>query len=456
MFNKFNLRAEVLKQPQNKLSFVLDISSFGVGVKITIPHIHKIEGEAGFWAKVAQTGKIEELKIETLTGLRQIEGILIGRKVQELSVVVSRICGICPVVHILNASCAIEKALEIKVSPLTILLRKLFLASQIIQSHTLHLFFMSLADFFDIENDLDLMKKFPKEADAAIKIRDFSLKITKIIGGRAVHPITSQIGGFVKMPKKEELQKTLEEYQEILDAASLLIKTFQNLSYPELKRETKFVSLYSEKEYPFYQENYVKIGDEKLTPADFYSNKIEENLKTPPLKRVEYKGEPYMPGPIARIKNNRELLSSSAKAAFDEFLKVKSLSEKDFFENRFYNLFSQAIEILYFLEKSQEWTKEILESDLNETIPKIKITKGSGLSAMEAPRGTLFTYFEIDKDGRIINCNIITPTAQFLTNMEEDLKVYLPDILKLKDEERKRKIRSLIRVYDPCISCAVH
>jgi len=425
-------------------------------MKISIPHIHKIEGEAGFWAKVAQTGKVDELKIETLTGLRQIEGILIGRKIKEVPIVVSRICGICPVVHILNACVALEKALEIKITPLTILLRKLFLASQIIQSHTLHLFFMSLADFFNIENDLDLMKKFPKEAEAAIKIRDFSLKITKIIGGRSVHPMTAQIGGFSKLPDKDGLEKILKETPEVLNAAQILIKTFRDLSYPNLKRETKFVSLYSNKEYPFYQENYIKIGDEILTPADFYSNKIEENLKTPPAKRVKYKGEPYMPGPMARIKNNRQLLSSLSKAVFEEFLKTKGLSEKDFFENRFYNLFSQAIEILYFLEKSQEWIKEILESNLKESIPEVKITKGSGLSAMEAPRGTLFTYFEIDKNGRLINCNIITPTAQFLTNIEEDLKIFLPNILNLSDKERKRKIRSLIRAYDPCISCAIH
>ena len=112
-------------------------------MKITVPHIHKIEGEAGFWAEVTKTGEIKHLKIETLKGLRQIEGILIGRRVQEVPLIVSRICGICPVVHILNACRALEKALGIEVSEDITLLRKLFLASQIIQSHTLHLFFLT-------------------------------------------------------------------------------------------------------------------------------------------------------------------------------------------------------------------------------------------------------------------------------------------------------------------------
>jgi len=425
-------------------------------MKITIPHIHKIEGEAGFWARVTKEGKVEELKIKILEGLRQIEGILVGRRVQEVPMIVSRICGICPVVHTLNACSALEKALELKVSPLTVLLRKLFLASQIIQSHALHLFFMALPDFFDIESDFDLLKKFPKEAKAALKIREFSLKIVEIIGGRKVHPITPQIGGFTKLPEKRDFKKIFEDSKLAIESTKILAKTFQNLSYPTLKRETNFASLFSKKEYPFYQADFVLIEKEKSTIGDFFSNEIEEDLKIPPLKKVRYRGRPYMLGAIARIKNNKNFLNPLAKEFFKEFKRKNNLKDNEFFENIYFNLFSQVIEILHFLEISQKITKEILKSNLKEEKKEIKISRGSGLSAMEAPRGTLFTYFEIDEQGRILNCNIITPTAQFLANLEEDLKVLLPKILKLSEKEQKRKTRSLIRVYDPCISCATH
>lgn len=424
--------------------------------KIIIPHIHKIEGEAGLWARVTKKGEIRELKIKVLEGLRQIEGIVVGRRVQEVPMIISRVCGICPIVHILNACSALEKALEVKVSQLTVLLRKLFLASQIIQSHTLHLFFMALPDFFDIENDLDLMRKFPKEAKEAFKIRDFSLKIIEIIGGRKVHPITPQIGGFSRLLKKEELKKILKEFPGILDSAQILAETFKNLSYPDFERETSFASLFSEKEYLFYQADFIKSDGEKSTIGDFYSNEIEEDLKTPPVKRVRYRGGPYMLGPIARIKNNFQFLDPLAKKPFEDFKKKNNLSEEIFSKNIYHNLFCQMVEVLHFLKETEKLTKEILKSNLKEEKKEFKIKKGSGLSAMEAPRGTLFTYFEIDEDGRILNCNIVTPTAQFLTNLEEDLKALLPEILKLSENQRKRKIRSLIRIYDPCISCATH
>lgn len=425
-------------------------------MKITIPHIHKIEGDAGFWAKVAKEGKVEELRIKTYEGLRQIEGILIGRKAQEIPLVVARICGICPVVHILNACCALEKILEIKVSPLTVLIRKLFLSSQMIQSHTLHLFFLSLADFSNIENDLDLMKKFKKEAKAALKIRDFSMEVTEIIGGRKVHPVTPHIGEFLKLPEKEELIKVFKELPAVLESAEILAKTFSKLPYPNFHKHTHFASLLSQKEYPFYHADFISIETERITPGDFYSNQIEEDLKVPPVKKVKWRGHPYMLGAIARLSNNHQFLTPLAKEYFEGFKKKNKLSNDEFFGNIFYNLFSQVIEALNFLELSKSLIKEILERDLKEERKEYNIKAGSGLSAMEAPRGTLFTYFEIDKNGRIVNCNIVTPTAQFLPNMEEDLKIILPDLLKLKEEDRKRKIRALIRVYDPCISCSTH
>jgi coenzyme F420-reducing hydrogenase alpha subunit len=425
-------------------------------MKITVPHIHKIEGEAGFWAKVTRTGKIEELKFQTLLGLRQIEGILIGRRYFEVPIVVSRICGICPIPHILGACTALENALNVKVSEQTVLLRKLLLAANIIYSHTLHLFFLSLPDFFNIENDLELLKKFKKESKAALRVRDLALEIAKVVGGRAVHPITPIVGGFTKIPEKEKLKEILVKIPQAIDDTNLLIETFKKIEYPEFERETLFASVFNGKNYPYYLEKIVKIGEEKFTFSDFYSVQIEEDLKSPPVKRVKFKGKAYMLGAIARIKNNGKFLTKSSREKFEEFLKERKINEEKFFKNIFHNLFSQAIEVLHFLEISQELLKEILKLPLKEEKPEIKFYPSSGLSALEAPRGTLFHYYEIDKDGRILNCNIITPTAQFLHNIEEDLKVLLPNILKLKRKEQIRKIRSLIRIYDPCISCATH
>ena len=85
---------------------------------------------------------------------------------------------------------------------------------------------------------------------------------------------------------------------------------------------------------------------------------------------------------------------------------------------------------------------------------KIKIKAGEGLSVTEAPRGLLFHYYRIDSQGKIKDCNIITPTAQFLLNIEYDLLEFLEERNHLK--KQKDSIKMLIRAYDPCITCAVH
>ncbi len=425
-------------------------------MKLTIPHIHKIEGEAGFWAKVTKTGKVEELEFQTLLGLRQIEGILVGRRYFEVPIVVSRICGICPVPHILAGISALEKALNIKVSRQTILLRKLLLAANIVDSHTLHLFFLSLPDFFDIESDLDLLKRFKKESRAALRVREVAEEILKIVGGRAVHPMTPLVGGFSKIPKKEELKKILEKIDFAIEDANLLVDTFKKINYPDFERETLFACVFNGKDYPFYLEKIVKIGEEKFTIGDFYSTKIEEDLKNPPVKRVKFKGKAYMVGAIARLKQNEKFLEGLTKEKLEEFKKENKISNERFFKNTYFNLISQAIETLHFLGMAKKLIKEILKLPLKEERPEIKFKPSSGLSALEAPRGTLFHYYEIDREGRVLNCNIVTPTAQFLHNIEEDLKVLIPKILKSTKKEKIRKIRSLIRVYDPCISCATH
>jgi len=425
-------------------------------MKLIIPHIHKTLGGAGFFSKISQKGEVKELKINVLEGLRQIEGILIGRRIFETPLVISRICGICPTSHILNACAALEEALGITVSLQTDYLRRLITSAQIIQSHSAHLFFMSLADFFNIGDDEKLIDKFSKESKAVLELRDFALKIIGTVGGRVVHPITPVPGGFSKIPDKQDLKKILKDYDRAHKASLILINLFNNLEYPQLKRETVFCSSFSENIYPHHKGERVKIKDSIFSPQDFFSNQVEEDLKNPPAKRTAFKGKSYMLGAIARVKNNWPGLNREAKGFIEEFKKQRKITDKDFFGNNFYNSFCQAIETLHFLEEVKKDVSILLKQRSDEPLVKYEVRPGRGLGLLEAPRGCLFSYFEIGENGRITDCSIITPTAQFLRNLEEDLKVLLPEIKELSKDKKIRRIRTLVRAYDPCISCAVH
>ncbi len=90
------------------------------------------------------------------------EGLLVNRTAEEMHWITPRICGVCPTAHNLASLRAVEDAYDIKVSPTTTLLRDLMNCGQMIQSHALHLFFLSLPDYLGIDRGTELAKKILK------------------------------------------------------------------------------------------------------------------------------------------------------------------------------------------------------------------------------------------------------------------------------------------------------
>ena len=259
-----------------------------------------MEGHAGFMASVLQ-GDVKSSKLEVQEGIRLIEGVLIGRHFKDMPVVAQRICGICPVVHNLTAIKSIENALGIIVSEETEKLRELMELGQIIHSHALHLFFLSLADFLDMDNDLKLVKKYPEETKIAMRIREYGMEIVKAIGGRVVHPLTNEVGGFKKVPDKEELKKLVFSSEEILKDAIELGNFFKKIKLPEFSRETEYVCLSRKANMQFMMEILFLIKDCNIPVGNFENNFHELQKQKEVIKRVEHDGKSYMVGAIARI-----------------------------------------------------------------------------------------------------------------------------------------------------------
>jgi len=246
----------------------------------------------------------------------------------------------------------------------------------------------------------------------------------------------------------------LGQTKQTLQNAKELAQIFEGLNYPKFKRKTEFISLSSKEEYAYY-DGKINASDANPLPIKKFLPKIKE-IQSPfdVVKRAKYKGRSYMVGALARINNNRHQLNPEASRLVERFF------EKGIDYNTFHNIFAQAVEIVHFVEEVAKLLEEYLSRRLSEkeiiAPDKIQPRNGYGIGVCEAPRGTLFHIYWITKSGKISGCNIITPTAQFLDNLENDLKVFLPNLKEMKEKERKRKIKMLIRAYDPCISCATH
>lgn len=420
-------------------------------MEIKINHIAKIEGHTGFMASVLH-GDVKKAKLEVQEGIRLIEGVLVGRDYKDMPVIAQRICGICPIVHNLTAIKAIENAMKVQVSEETVKLRRVMEHAQFIHSHALHLFFLSLADFLDIENDLDLFKEYPEETKKAIAVREYGMDLVRIIGGRVVHPLTNEVGGFKKVPTADELKSLILKGEAILPIALELGEFFKKIKVPNFTRATEYVSLETDGGYAIYDGNLMSNKGLHVPVEKFEENFHELQRPREIVKRVYADGKTsYMVGAIARVNNNGEKLRMHARA----YLKSLGFSLPDF--NPFHNVLYQMVEVIHCIEESTQILRELANGNVENAITKEYVVReGAAAAAVEAPRGTLYYWVDVDGKGIVKNVKIITPTAQFLSHLEDDIEAYIPRVVDLSAIDREKKLRAFIRAYDPCISCAVH
>ncbi len=395
--------------------------------------ITKIEGHGAIhvdWDK-------NEAKLKVLEGERLFEGILEGRTAEEAHWITPRICGVCPISHNLASIAACEDAFGIKPNQTTILLRKLMLAGQMIQSHFLHLFFLALPDYVGIYRGTELSKKNPKAFQMALDLKEVSDKIVHTVAGRNVHPTTTTIGGFHKIPEKTALKELLEMLKKTKKAAEGTVKLFEKLDYPKLKVDLELVSQ--------KDGQIVSNKNHETSAIKDYKTNIEETIKeNSTAKFGKYKQREVMVGALARLAN----LDTEKKSGLD-------------YQNPFHNNLAQAVEIDLYHNQAQEIIGQLLKDDLKDTIaPKpLDFSRDKpfiGIGAVEAPRGGLYHEFHFDNNGIITYANIITPTVQNLTSIEKSANALLEQFKDEAQEEKKRMLEMLVRAYDPCITCAVH
>lgn len=415
---------------------------------ILINHIAKIEGHGTFEADLME-GNLGSARLKVLIGARLFESIVLGRHYKEAYMVASRICGICSVAHHITGTKALEAAFKIKITPQADRLRTILIMSELIQSHAAHIFFLAAGDFFQIDSDLDLIKKYPQIGKEVILIRDFGNRIKNIIGGRDMHILSSEVGGFTRLPEENDLRELLAESNEVLKAAIDLAEFTSKIDYPKYERKVEFISLGRGKEYPFYDGEMTSTEGMKKSVTEFYKEVDELQRSYDAVKHVLYKGETFMLGALARVNKHHQALNEEAR----KFLPgIKPLPNY----NIFYNTYAQAIEVVHCVEETQKLIKLYLKDKSRNVFTDFKVKAGFGVGAVEAPRGAVYHAYEVDKYGIIRGANIIAPTSQFLPNLENDLKKYITEHPELSKKEQRRRILMLVRAYDPCLTCAVH
>jgi len=414
--------------------------------EITLNHITKIEGHAKLNLGIDK-GKVTVCELSATEGSRYFEGIVRGRKFHEASEITSRICGICSCAHVITAISAVEHAMGVVPSAQTVALRTLLTLGERIRSHATHLYFLALPDYVGYESALAMAPKFQKELRRALALIQAGNHIIKVIGGRDLHPVSATVGGWLKLPTNAQLRELATEVEQSLEGSVATVDLFASLKVPTFDTGVEMCSLIHPFDYAVL-EGAFGTEEQQFAPERYHEFLKEYHEPRSTANFVVRSDKRYRVGSLARFNHNHSFLRPLAQ----ELLKKTKLRLPS--SNPFHNNLAQAIELVHSMEQAIFLCKTL--DIVPEPAPNVQIRPGTGIGAVEVPRGTLWHEYTIDSAGIITNANIITPTAQNLLSIQEDIREFVPRLLNLSKEELVLEVEKLIRSYDPCFSCSAH
>jgi sulfhydrogenase subunit alpha len=418
---------------------------------IHIHHLTRVEGHGDITVRI-RNGTLEDVRFSVVEAPRFFEAFLRDRNFREVTHLASRVCGICAVSHRGAALKATEAAFDVAISEQSHLLRRLAFHGEILSSHILHIYFLAAPDYLGVPSLLHRVAEDRDMVLRAMRLKSTAYDLCKWVIGRHTHPVAMKVGGFPFVHNIGELgplrERLVAGLADIRETAAL----FASFSFPQFERETEYVSLSHPEYYAFYDGDILSSDGHRI-PAPRYREVIREYLVPYATAKYARAHRPeYMVGALARINNNFHQLSPLAREMAD----MTRLTVPCF--NPFMNTVAQIVESAHCLEEGIQIIDQLIEGGVFAEDERTEVTprSGSGVGAVEAPRGILFHEYEYDSAGKCLSANMVIPTAQNLGNLEADLRAYTPGMLHLEQDGIAHSLEMLVRAYDPCISCSTH
>lgn len=446
--------------------------------QIVLEPISRIEGHGKITIYLDDDGKVADTKFH-VTQYRGFEKFVEGRPYYEMPSIVERICGICPVSHTLAAGKATDELLGVRIPGNAIQLRKLMNCGEYIQSHALSFFHLSSPDLLlGMDSDpakrniLGLIEANPAVAKDGVKLRKIGQEIIRLVSGKRIHPAWVVPGGvneplsvdhrdqmLAMLPEGLDIiRRTLGWFKKSLDNYREEIRTFSN--FPSM-----FLGLVSPDgnlEHVYGKLRFIdakgNIVVDQIDAADYqkYIGEATESfsyMKSPYYKPLGYNEGMYRCGPAARL---NVCSGTGMPLADEEWAEFRSL-ERGPVLSSFYNHYARLVEILYSLELAEKILRDPdVTTDHVRSIAAPNHSEGVGI--VEAPRGTLFHHYKIDRDGLMTWANMIVATGNNNLAMNKGVLQVAKRFVDGKDlkEGALNRCEAIIRAFDPCLSCATH
>ncbi len=446
--------------------------------QIVIDPVTRVEGHGRITIELNEQGQVEDAHFH-VAEFRGFEKLVEGRPFTEMPSLMSRICGICPVSHMIASARACDAIMAVRIPEAADKLRKIMNFAQLVQSHALSFFHLSSPDLLlglDADpvqrNIFGVIQKYPDLARDGIRLRQFGQEIIETLGKKRIHASWVVPGGVNEPldPAKRDrilgmlpdaltiILRTLDWYRVSLDNYRDEIRTFAN--FPTL-----FMGLVHADGTPGYYHGRLRLTDangkiveEGLDPQKYYEFIGEATepwsyLKSPYYKPLGYPDGIYRVGPLARLNIIDKMGTPGADAEWAEFRNL----ERGAVLSSFQYHYARLIEILHAIERLEHLLQDptILSKHVRA---HASVNNLEGIGVSEAPRGTLIHHYQVDENGLIERVNLVIATGHNNLAMNKGVLQVAKHYVQGDKLEQGvlNRVEAVIRAFDPCLSCSTH
>ena len=459
--------------------------------KISIDPVTRLEGHGRIDIFLNDAGEVVNAYM-VIPELRGFEKFAQGRRVEELTDITPRICGVCPEAHHLASTKACDAVFHVDPPPAAKKLRELFYSAFYVADHTVHFYILGGPDFVmgpdapvAERNILGVIHKVGVETGTrVIQARGKAMDIIGTLGGRKIHPTFGLPGGVGKALTEEERQQIEATAREEIEFALFTLQLFRDIVlknpiYMDLilseafTLPTYYMGTVDARNRVNFYDGQIRVVDPegkefiKYSPKD-YLDVIAERvepwtyLKFPYLKKVGWKG--LVPGkdngiyqatPLSRLNAADGMATPRAQEAYEEM--YKTFGKKPI-HNLLATHWARLVELLYAAERLLELaTDPEITNPHVRNIPTEKPTEGVG--TVEAPRGTLTHHYVTDEKGLVTKANLVVGTTNNYAPISLAIKKAAQAVIQKGQKIQEgmlNRVEMAFRLYDPCFGCATH
>jgi NAD-reducing hydrogenase large subunit len=445
---------------------------------IVIDPVTRIEGHAKITIKLDEDDQVAETAFH-VTQVRGFEKFTEGRPYYEMPSITARICGICPISHLLASAKACDAIMSVRIPPVAARLREALHCGQIVQSHALSFFHLSSPDLllgFDSaperRNVIGVIEDHPEMARDGIALRKFGQQVIEGLAKERIHPSWIVPGGVNAPLDPAVRERILRELPEAKAIAARTMSFFKSVvdSFPDEiayfgNSPTMYAGLVDAGGgLQLYDGAMRFVGaDGKVVvaamPAEEYQRYIGEAtvphsyLKAPYFKPLGYPEGIYRVGPLARLNVATHCGTPKADVEFAEYHQRFG----PVVQSSFHFHYARLVEAIYALERLEALLSDpwILDTHVRA---RAGVNALEGVGIAEAPRGVLIHHYKVNEAGAITWANLIVATGHnnlAIGRSVDQVSRHFIHERKLQEGVLNR-VSAVVRAYDPCLSCSTH